>query len=66
MSIFYHEEEEVPNPSKRSKFLATCLIDAFCNCHMSRRFQNSTPEADDHLASDEFDEEQEVVTQNLN
>lgn len=65
MSIVYHEEEEVPNPSKRSKFLAACLMDAFSNCHMSRRLQTSSPEAEDHPASDDFEDEQEVVTQNL-
>lgn len=62
MSIFYHEEAEAPNPSKRSKFLATCLMDAFSNCHTSRRLQTSSPEAENHSASDDFDDEQEVLT----
>lgn len=61
MSIFYHEEAEAPNPSKRSKFLATCLMDAFSNCHTCRRLQPSSPEAENHSASDDFDDEQELI-----
>ncbi|PRQ27639.1 hypothetical protein RchiOBHm_Chr6g0307431 [Rosa chinensis] len=65
MSIFYHEEEEVPNPSKRCKFLATCLMDAFSNCNMSRRLQTASPEAEGHPASDDFDDEQELIVSTI-
>ncbi|XP_008220203.1 PREDICTED: uncharacterized protein LOC103320317 [Prunus mume] len=58
MSIFYHEEEP-PNPSKRCKFLAACLTDAFSNCHIGRRLPTSSPEAEDQYITSDFDEEQE-------
>ncbi|TQD98481.1 hypothetical protein C1H46_015936 [Malus baccata] len=60
MSIFHHEEEQPPNPSKRCKFLAACLTDVFANCHTSRKLSASSPAGEEFLTSD-FDEEQEVI-----
>ncbi|CAN6682120.1 unnamed protein product [Malus baccata var. baccata] len=58
-NIFYHEDEQSPNPSKRCKFLAACLTDAFANCHTGRKLSVSS-HAEECLTSD-FDEEQEVI-----
>ncbi|XP_068314163.1 uncharacterized protein [Pyrus communis] len=60
MSIFHHEEEQPPNPSKRCKFLAACLNDVFANCHTSRKLSASSPAGEEFLTSD-FDEEKEVI-----
>ncbi|EXB50016.1 hypothetical protein L484_003373 [Morus notabilis] len=59
MTIFYHEEEPT-NPSKRCKFLAACLKDAFSNCHdFGGCLSTSNP--DEEYPTSDFDEEQEVV-----
>ncbi|KAL5558890.1 hypothetical protein UlMin_035101 [Ulmus minor] len=55
--MFYHEEPT--NHSKKCKFLAACLKDAFSNCHNFGRLSPSNPE-EDYPASD-FDDEEEVV-----
>lgn len=60
MTVFYHEEEPT-NPSKRCKFLAACLKDAFSNCHdFGGCLTTSNP--DEEYPTSDFDEEQEVLT----
>ena len=58
MGVFYHEDP--PNPSKKCKFLAATLKDAFANCRTCRRLSISSPE-EEHPASD-IDDQQEVLT----
>ncbi|XP_022772847.1 uncharacterized protein LOC111315421 [Durio zibethinus] len=60
MSVFYQEEQ--PRKSKRCKFLATVLKEAFSNCHISDgRLSNSCPEED--YSSDIEDESEVVVSE---
>lgn len=58
MGVFYQEEQ--PRQSKRCKFLATVLKEAFSNCHTSsERFANSGPE--EEYPTSDIDDESEVL-----
>ncbi|KAK9216582.1 hypothetical protein WN944_008592 [Citrus x changshan-huyou] len=63
MSVFYHEEP-THHHSKRCKFLATVLKDAFSNCRSFHgRLSTSRPE--DENQTNDFDEELEVVVSEI-
>ncbi|XP_075087133.1 uncharacterized protein LOC107830574 isoform X1 [Nicotiana tabacum] len=51
--------QDYPNTSKRFKFLASTLKDAFSNCHSFRKSSHSTPEEDDPIC--DYDNEDEQV-----
>ncbi|PON39590.1 hypothetical protein PanWU01x14_303700 [Parasponia andersonii] len=59
MTVFYHEQPS--NASKRCKFLAACLKEAFSNCHNFGAGRLSTSIADEDYPTSDFDDEQEVV-----
>lgn len=63
MSIFYHEEPP-PNSSKRCKFLAATLKDAFSNCR-SFGGRRSTSSLEEESVTSDFDDDQEVLTINI-
>ncbi|KAI3465372.1 hypothetical protein Pfo_022035 [Paulownia fortunei] len=59
MNVFY--QEEPPTPSKRCKFLASVLKDAFAKCHSSRgKLSVSSTEAEE--PANDFDEEEVFVS----
>ncbi|XWS14676.1 hypothetical protein CRYUN_Cryun35bG0029600 [Craigia yunnanensis] len=61
MSVFYQEEQ--PRQSKRCKFLATVLKEAFSNCHtFNGRLSNSGHE-EEYSTSDINDESEVVVSE---
>ncbi|XVF36241.1 hypothetical protein REPUB_Repub19eG0041300 [Reevesia pubescens] len=61
MSVFYQEEQ--PRQSKRYKFLATVLKEAFSICHsFNDRLLNSGPE-EEYTTSDMDDESEVVVSE---
>ncbi|XVF64011.1 hypothetical protein PTKIN_Ptkin09bG0133000 [Pterospermum kingtungense] len=62
MGVFYQEEQ--PRQSKRCKFLATVLKEAFSNCHtFNEQFRNSGPEED--YSTSDIDDESEVVVSEI-
>ncbi|OMO74826.1 hypothetical protein COLO4_26474 [Corchorus olitorius] len=61
MSVFYQEEQ--PRQSKRCKFLATVLKEAFSNCHtFNGRLSASVREEEN---SSDIDDESEVVVSEI-
>lgn len=63
MSVFYHEEP-THHHSKRCKFLATILKDAFSNCHSFHGRLSTSGPGEEYQTSD-FDEELEVVVSEI-
>ncbi|KAK4429019.1 hypothetical protein Salat_1201900 [Sesamum alatum] len=62
MTVFY--QEEPPNTSKKCKFLASALKDAFAKCHSSRgNVSVSSPEPEEVATG--FDEEEEVFVSEI-
>ncbi|MFQ6642138.1 hypothetical protein Gotur_017842 [Gossypium turneri] len=63
MSVFYQEEHS--HHSKRCKFIATLLKEAFSHCHsFNGRFSSSGHDDDEHSTSD-IDDEPEVVVSEI-
>ncbi|XVF39967.1 hypothetical protein PTKIN_Ptkin01aG0075400 [Pterospermum kingtungense] len=61
MGVFYQEDQ--PHQSKRCKFLATLLKEAFSNCHtFIGSFSSSGPD-EEHSTSDMDDESEVVVSE---
>ncbi|XWS21161.1 hypothetical protein CRYUN_Cryun30bG0031700 [Craigia yunnanensis] len=61
MSVFYQEEQ--PLQSKRCKFLATVLKEAFSNCHTFNGWLSNSGPEEEHSTSDIYDESEVVVSE---
>ncbi|XP_062081730.1 uncharacterized protein LOC133788313 [Humulus lupulus] len=60
MTVCCHEEQS--NPSKRCKFLAACIKEAFSNCHNFGGRISTLGQDEEYPTSDFDDEEEEVVS----
>ncbi|XP_065881187.1 uncharacterized protein [Euphorbia lathyris] len=61
MGVFY--QEELPNSSKKCKFLKSTLKDAFSSCRSCRQVSTSSPE--EEKPTSDFDDEQEVIVSTI-